>query len=149
MRKLLSVFLVAILLVGCSAPKETASYRQISMDEAITMMEEESGYIILDVRTPEEFAEYWGWTDLESLARTTTTPEPPCVRDLEKDEIETIIEIIRESLIKGEDDKGNYYAELLHKSMSIPNVMGYIMSDQDTKTIANQMMSSANNVILL
>ena len=57
MRKLLSVFLAAILLEGCSAPKETASYRQISMDEAITMMEEESGYIILDVRTPEEFAD--------------------------------------------------------------------------------------------
>ena len=57
MRKLLSVFLAAILLVGCSSPKETASYRQISMDEAITMMEAESGYIILDVRTPEEFAD--------------------------------------------------------------------------------------------
>ena len=57
MRKLLSVFLAAILLAGCSAPKETASYRQISVDEAITMMEEESGYIILDVRTPEEFAD--------------------------------------------------------------------------------------------
>ena len=57
MRKLLSVFLAAILLAGCSAPKETVSYRQISTDEAITMMEEESGYIILDVRTPEEFAD--------------------------------------------------------------------------------------------
>ena len=57
MRKLLSVFLAVILLAGCSAPKETASYRQISMDEAITMMEEESGYIILGVRTPEEFAD--------------------------------------------------------------------------------------------
>ena len=57
MRKLLSVSLAAILLVGWSAPKETASYRQISMDEAITMMEKESGYIILDVRTPEEFAD--------------------------------------------------------------------------------------------
>ena len=57
MRKLLSVFLAAILLAGCSAPKETVSYRQISMDEAITIMEEESGYIILDVRTPEEFAD--------------------------------------------------------------------------------------------
>ena len=51
MKKLLSVFLAAILLVGCSVPKETVSYRQISMDEAITMMEEESGYIILDVRS--------------------------------------------------------------------------------------------------
>ena len=32
-----------------------ASYRQIGMEEAISLMEEESNYIILDVRTPEEF----------------------------------------------------------------------------------------------
>ena len=57
MRKLLSVFLAAILLAGCSAPKETVSYRQISMDEAIAIMEDENDYIILDVRTPDEFAD--------------------------------------------------------------------------------------------
>ena len=57
MKKILPIFLVALLLVGCAAPAEGGSYRQINMDEAITMMEEESGYIILDVRTPEEFAE--------------------------------------------------------------------------------------------
>ena len=57
MKKLFSLILVMILLAGCSSPKVEASYRQISMDEAITMMEETSGYIILDVRTPEEFAE--------------------------------------------------------------------------------------------
>ena len=57
MKKLFSLILVMILLAGCAAPKAEASYRQISMDEAITMMEEESGYIILDVRTPEEFAD--------------------------------------------------------------------------------------------
>ena len=33
------------------------SYTQISMDEAVAMMEAETDYIILDVRTPEEFAE--------------------------------------------------------------------------------------------
>jgi len=32
-------------------------YFQISMDEAVTMMEEETDYIILDVRRPDEFAE--------------------------------------------------------------------------------------------
>ena len=56
----LKIFLAALaifVLAGCS--KETAenSYKQISMDEAVTMMAEETDYIILDVRTPEEFAE--------------------------------------------------------------------------------------------
>ena len=57
MKKILPIFLVALLLVGCAAPAEEITYRQVNMDEAITMMEEGSGYIILDVRTPEEFAE--------------------------------------------------------------------------------------------
>ena len=57
MKKILPIFLAALLLVGCAAPAEEITYRQINMDEAITMMEEGSGYIILDVRTPEEFAE--------------------------------------------------------------------------------------------
>ncbi len=57
MKKILLIFLAALLLAGCTAPAEEITYRQINMDEAITMMEEESGYIILDVRTPEEFAE--------------------------------------------------------------------------------------------
>jgi len=57
MKKILLVFLVALLLAGCAAPAEEMTYRRINMDEAITMMEEESGYIILDVRTPEEFSD--------------------------------------------------------------------------------------------
>ena len=57
MKKILPFILAALLLAGCTVPAEEATYRQINMDEAITMMEEESGYIILDVRTPEEFAE--------------------------------------------------------------------------------------------
>ena len=32
------------------------TYRQITMDEAVTMMAQESGYLILDVRRPDEFA---------------------------------------------------------------------------------------------
>ena len=58
MRKLILFFLSLLLLAGCTAPAESeASYRQVSMDEAIAMMEEKNDYIILDVRTPEEFAE--------------------------------------------------------------------------------------------
>ena len=57
MKKILPILLAVLLLIGCTAPAEEITYRQIDMDEAITMMEEESGYIILDVRTPEEFAD--------------------------------------------------------------------------------------------
>ena len=47
-----------LLLAGCAAPAESeASYRQISTDGAIAMMEKENNYIILDVRTPEEFSD--------------------------------------------------------------------------------------------
>ena len=37
--------------------EQTNNYRQISMDEAVTMMAQESGYIILDVRRADEFAD--------------------------------------------------------------------------------------------
>ena len=47
MKKILPILLVALLLAGCAAPAEGGSYRQINMGEAITMMEEESDYIIL------------------------------------------------------------------------------------------------------
>ena len=57
MKKLLPILMVMLLLVGCSTPAESGSYRQINTSDAIAMMEEETDYIILDVRTAEEFKE--------------------------------------------------------------------------------------------
>ena len=59
MKKWIPFLLVIVLLAGCAASTEQGknSYRQISMEEAVTMMEEESDYIILDVRTEEEYCE--------------------------------------------------------------------------------------------
>ena len=57
MKKILPILLAVLFLVGCVAPAEAKSYRQINMSDAVTMMEEETGYIILDVRTRSEFAE--------------------------------------------------------------------------------------------
>ncbi len=55
--KFLLILLTALLLGGCAAqPTEKASYRQISMDEAIKMMADKENYIILDVRCADEFA---------------------------------------------------------------------------------------------
>ena len=57
MRLVISIILSVFLISGCAATYEEATYRQIGMDEAVALMEEESNYIILDVRTPEEFSE--------------------------------------------------------------------------------------------
>jgi len=57
LKKLIPFLLSAVFLTGCAAPQgQTNSYRQITMDEAVIMMEREQGYIILDVRRPDEFA---------------------------------------------------------------------------------------------
>lgn len=54
----LAVIMVALALCGCAASaKWDGGYRQIGMEEAVAMMELERGYLILDVRSPEEFAE--------------------------------------------------------------------------------------------
>ena len=58
MKKLLPILLSALMFTGCAGTSNnhTNTYRQISMDEAVTMMAQETGYIILDVRRPDEFA---------------------------------------------------------------------------------------------
>ena len=55
--KILSLILAALLLTGCGGGAEKLPYQQITQDEAISYMENESDYIILDVRTPQEFKE--------------------------------------------------------------------------------------------
>jgi rhodanese-related sulfurtransferase len=60
MKFLFPILLFALMLAGCTgvagAKKEKGTYRQISMDEAVLMMKNESDYVILDVRRPDEFA---------------------------------------------------------------------------------------------
>ena len=55
-----TVLLCSVALVACDEdndkPGETA-YEQITPDEAKALMDSEEGYVILDVRTPEEYAE--------------------------------------------------------------------------------------------
>ena len=57
MRKLIPFFAALLLIAGCAAPVQESSYRQVTTEEAIAMMEKESGYIILDVRTAQEYSE--------------------------------------------------------------------------------------------
>ena len=65
MRKQLWLLIAAVLLfplavVACNGQndsRENMTYEQITPAEAKVLMDSEDGYIILDVRTPEEFAE--------------------------------------------------------------------------------------------
>ena len=58
-KKILPILAATLFLAGCAGSSEESkeSYRQISMDQAVSMMEEETGYIILDVRTVDEYKE--------------------------------------------------------------------------------------------
>ena len=58
MKKLIPILLSALMFTGCAGINnhQPNTYRQISMDEAVAMMAQETGYIILDVRRPDEYA---------------------------------------------------------------------------------------------
>ena len=58
MKKLIPILLSALMFTGCAGTSnnQTNTYRQITMDGAVDMMAQETGYIILDVRRPDEFA---------------------------------------------------------------------------------------------
>ena len=88
MKKLFPIVMVMLLLVGCSVPAESGSYRQINGSDAIAMMEEETDYIILDVRTAEEFKEKRIPGAINIPNETIGTEEIPELPD--KDYMETI-----------------------------------------------------------
>ena len=65
MKKLIMILLSALTLIGCTETSDkqaetndnqTKTDSSITMVEAVSMMARESGYIILDVRRPDEFA---------------------------------------------------------------------------------------------
>ena len=58
MKKVILILLALLLLVGCAQTEETvqeAVYMNITADEAKKIMDTEEGYVMLDVRTQEEF----------------------------------------------------------------------------------------------
>ena len=55
-----AVLLLSLALIACNRESDSqgdATYEQITPAEAKAIMDSEDGYVILDVRTPEEFAE--------------------------------------------------------------------------------------------
>lgn len=65
MKILIIIIFIAVFLCGCAffgypnhtkGDSENMTYNRITMEEAIQIMNSENGYIILDVRRPDEFA---------------------------------------------------------------------------------------------
>lgn len=94
-----------------------------------------------------EFAEYWGWTDIDTLAKKALIAEPPRIGDLTKEEMKEIVTIIKTCLISDEN-KAEYYIELLHKSLPLTNVIEYVMSEKDEAAIVNDMVLAASNSVI-
>lgn len=57
MKYIFSILLTLLILSGCGSSAPNNNYQQISMKEAVSIMETEDNYIILDVRTKEEYQE--------------------------------------------------------------------------------------------
>lgn len=94
------------------------------------------------------FFEYWGWTDLDTLAEQALTPEPPCVRDLSKDEIKEMVSIIKKSMESLDDVKTEYYEELLRRSLPLYDVQEYIGLEEDEETIVKRMLQASSESII-
>lgn len=57
MKRIIPFLMSVLLLTGCGISGQSSSYQQISMKKAMEVMETEENYIILDVRTQEEYAQ--------------------------------------------------------------------------------------------
>ena len=57
MKHIFSILLTLLILSGCGSSAPNNNYQQISMKEAVSIMKTEDNYIILDVRTKEEYQE--------------------------------------------------------------------------------------------
>ena len=57
MKRIIPMLISALLLTACAPSGRSPGYRRISAEEAAEMMKTETGYVILDVRRRDEFAE--------------------------------------------------------------------------------------------
>ncbi len=61
-----------------------------------------------------------------------------------------MIERIQKAAITCQDNEMMYYEEILHKSLPLTDVDGYIRCDKDSAQIADEMLAAArSNVISL
>ena len=86
MKKLMLLLLAALLLCGCAGEENDreAVYVNISAQEAKAIMDSESGYVILDVRTQEEYDSVLSWmylNDLEGFTQEASAADKTFIPD--------------------------------------------------------------------
>ncbi len=81
MKKLIALMCSALMLTGCGAAPKEADYKQISQEDAASILETEENYIILDVRTPQEFSSGYIPGAINIANETIGTDEIPQLPD--------------------------------------------------------------------
>lgn len=95
-----------------------------------------------------EFAEYWGWTDLDSIAEQAFV-QPPYASDLTREELTEIIAIMKRAIANGEDSEMMHYEEILHRSLPLTDVLGYIDINKDNAQIADEMLAASKSGVIM
>ena len=57
LKRIIPILLTGALLTSCGEAAGSLGYRAITMEEAVEIMSDKTGYVILDVRRPDEYAE--------------------------------------------------------------------------------------------
>ena len=95
-----------------------------------------------------EFAEYWGRTDLDSIAEQAFV-QPSFVSDLTREELIEIIERKKKAIVNCDDSEMMHYEEILHKSLRLTDVLGHVDLEKDNAQIADEMLAAAKSGVIL
>lgn len=95
-----------------------------------------------------EFVEYWGWTDLDSIAEQAFA-QPPYASDLTREELIEIIAIMKRAIVNCEDSEMMHYEGILHRSLPLADVLGYIDINKDNAQIADEMLAAAKSGVIM
>ena len=82
------------------------------------------------------------------ISKQLLIPDPPCIRDLTKEELVEIVKISLDNLIKGEDAELEYYVALLKRSLPLSDVMKYLMGGGSSAEIAERMLKAAKEDVI-
>ena len=97
----------------------------------------------------EDFLEYWGWTDLHSLAQSIVQKPPHRLHGISLEQATELVCRIQNALCSGEEKQMTYYMQLLQESLPGADVLAVLNLEESAESIAKELLQSAQAVILL